>query len=380
MICALRRGARVVSTRSMKRPEKKPISGPSLVLGLASGSLTLMAIIVGARLVNIEHTARRQHSETSAVDRAASGARLAAQPLHARDGLREVVAALHEAWRPGRSPSPTVLAALAEATDEAARSDAFTAAGAAVMCVGYAAGREAVVTRDGGLVLRGAAARPTGLADVAACAFAGDVVALVSREGEVALWSVGGPVAQRARWSSGLADPRSVALSRDGALVAVGARTRDVRVFEAGTQRVRREVAPGDGTVERLAFAPDGRALAAVGGDGVVRLWDVTDTAATQGDRTLSLHSAGVTNVAWRADGARLVTAGRDRVAVVWDRATGAVVARCEGARGALHAAALSDDGARVITGGADGVVRVHEADTARCCSRSPARAGAFTR
>ncbi|MFO0626752.1 MAG: hypothetical protein U0325_14150 [Polyangiales bacterium] len=345
----------------MQRPSRSAVSGATLVLGLATSSLTLAAVILGSRLVNIERAARRQDVEGAAVERAGSAGRLAAEPLRGREGLRAVLRALPEAWRADRAPSPTLLAALVTASDAVAQSDALITDAGAVRCVGVSGGRTLAVTAQGVIARQGGWRGRASLPAVSRCVVRGERLALAAPDGAMELWSLGATPSRVAGWRSGLAEPWSLALAEDGATVAAASRQRDLAVFRADGRAARRMSLP-PGTIDALAFSPDGARLASAGGDGVVRLWSVTEAAAPQDDRTLAGHGAGVTALAWQRDGARLVSAGRDRVALVWNPTTGEVAARCEGARGALHAVAVSDEGARVITVGAEGVVRVHDA------------------
>lgn len=345
----------------MQRPSRSAVSGATLVLCLATSSLTLAAVILGSRLVNIERAARRQDVEGAAVERAGSAGRLAAEPLRGREGLRAVIRALPEAWREDRAPSPTLLSALVTASDAVAQSDAVVSDAGPVRCVGMIAGRALAVTAQGVVARQGGWRGQTRIREVTRCVVRGERLAAIAPGGEVEVWSLGETPARVGGWASGLAEPWSITLSENGALLAAASRQRDLAVFGIDG-RLRRRISLPPGTLDALALAPDGARLASAGGDGLVRLWSVTDPAAPEGDRTLTGHGAGVTSLVWQRDGARLVSAGRDRVALVWNPATGEITARCDGARGALHAVAMSDEGARVVTVGAEGVARVHDA------------------
>jgi WD40 repeat protein len=111
---------------------------------------------------------------------------------------------------------------------------------------------------------------------------------------------------------------RSVALSPDGKLLAVGTRYGTVRVWdiEVGKPVAVLKGHPGD--VWAVAFAPDGKTLASGAGDwdrpGEVRLWDT----AKWSRRATLPHTGEVLCVAFSPDGRRLAAGSWDRTIKVW--------------------------------------------------------------
>src|SRR5581483_1051574 len=70
------------------------------------------------------------------------------------------------------------------------------------------------------------------------------------------------------------------------------------------------------GPVRALAFRPDGRALAAAGGDHGVVVWDATTARPLH---RLPGHSDDVAGLAFSPDGRRLASASWDQTVRLWD-------------------------------------------------------------
>jgi RNA polymerase sigma factor (sigma-70 family) len=118
----------------------------------------------------------------------------------------------------------------------------------------------------------------------------------------------------------------SLAFAPDGRSLAVGSYTTGgfkkgekpdapVRVWEVATGRERTRLHGHQGWVTSVAFAPDGRRVAAGGLDHSVRLWDVLTG---QEVRCLLGHRAMVTAVAFVPGGRSLLSASADTTALVW--------------------------------------------------------------
>jgi WD40 repeat protein len=127
-------------------------------------------------------------------------------------------------------------------------------------------------------------------------------------------------------------------------------------------KEVRRFTGLGD-KLKSVAFAPDGRTLAAAASDGRIALWDV----ATGTDRLyIGAHPNGPSaefspapGVVFAPDGKTLASAGTDGTIRLWDTRTAKELGQLAALDTEFRCLALSTDGKLLITGSADGSVLV---------------------
>jgi WD40 repeat protein/transcriptional regulator with XRE-family HTH domain len=157
---------------------------------------------------------------------------------------------------------------------------------------------------------------------------------------------------------------RSVALSGDGRLLASGSLDGTIKLWDATNGRLKATLPGHVGGVWGVALSGDMRLLASCGQDGSVRLWEQA-TGRSLG--VVSGQSSGVTAVTLSADGRLVASGGQDGTIRIWDSDTLESLGSMAGHSGGVWAVALSRDGRRVASGGADGVVRLWEVVGGEC-------------
>jgi WD40 repeat protein len=141
-------------------------------------------------------------------------------------------------------------------------------------------------------------------------------------------------------------DSRRVALSRQGT----------VAVFGIPEGKVLWSVADGG---RKLAFSPDGRTLAILGGEAPVRLLDA-ENGTERGELPANLKS--VAALAFSPDGKRLAVGGQGKEIEIWDLGARQRVASFATSEESISALEYSPDGARLAVGGASFAIRLLDA------------------
>jgi WD40 repeat protein len=154
-----------------------------------------------------------------------------------------------------------------------------------------------------------------------------------------------------------------VSFSRDGKKLATGYDTGHVRIRDAASGVVELEFHAQEGTIWDLAFSPDGKKIATVGGLGLGQATkaQVWDTATGRRLYTVTGHDERfqIGGVTWSPDGKWLATASHDLTARLWDGETGKPFRVLRGHGSAVRSVSFSPDGTRLATASYDQTVKL---------------------
>ncbi|MBI5815968.1 MAG: protein kinase [Nitrospinae bacterium] len=141
------------------------------------------------------------------------------------------------------------------------------------------------------------------------------------------------------------------ALSADGKLAVCGSMDNTVKVWDAASGELVRELQADAGPV---ALSYDGKLVFTCGLDNVIRVWDLESGSQR---KSLAGHTGSVTSVNPSPNGRTAVSSGYDRTVRLWDLRTGRVIRTFEGFGGVVNSVSVSQTGAQALCGAWNGAV-----------------------
>jgi len=157
--------------------------------------------------------------------------------------------------------------------------------------------------------------------------------------------------------------PTSVALSADGAYLAIGTSTGEVCLWRRADRTLLMAVQGHSGPILGVAVSADGQLVASGGFDGTAKLWEAE---AGRPRAILRGHTGGVQGVALSGDGHVVASGGEDGTVRLWEAGSGQPRAILRGHTGVVWGVALSADGRTLVSGSQDGTARLWEAESGR--------------
>jgi len=115
------------------------------------------------------------------------------------------------------------------------------------------------------------------------------------------------------------------------------------------------------GSVNSVAFSPDGMLLASGSSDSTIKLWNVESG---QLVRTITGHAGIVRSVAFSPDGILLASGSTDKTTKLWEVESGRLIRTIAGHTGSVASIAFSPDGILLASGSSDNTVKLSEVPT----------------
>ena len=155
------------------------------------------------------------------------------------------------------------------------------------------------------------------------------------------------------------------AASPDGKWLAAAGPGSGIRVWEASSGRLVKELSGHSDRVRSLAFSPDGERLSSGSADHSVRVWTLSDGSSISVDA-----QAEVLAVAWASEGKRLAAGCADRLIRIFTvPAPGAgwePAKELKGHTGPVTALSTVGPGKQILSGSEDGTLRLWDAETTK--------------
>ena len=152
----------------------------------------------------------------------------------------------------------------------------------------------------------------------------------------------------------------SVAFSPNGQTLATGSRDDTIRLWDVRTGNEIDLLTGHTNTVFSVAFSPNGQTLA-TGSWREIRLWDVSTGNEI---RTITGHTSSVSSVAFSPNGQTLASGSSDNTIRLWDANTGREIRI--GHTGRVVSVAFSPNGQTLASGGRDDTIRLWDVNTGR--------------
>ena len=158
----------------------------------------------------------------------------------------------------------------------------------------------------------------------------------------------------------------SLAWSPDGSHLASSSDDYTIRIWDPASARLLSTLEGHTNEAWRLAWSPDSSRLASASHDHTIRLWDPASARLLS---TLQAHTSWVWSLAWSPDGSCLASASSDKTIRLWDPASARLLSTLKGHMRSVLSLAWSPDGSRLASASSDKTIHLWDLASARLLS-----------
>jgi WD40 repeat protein len=163
----------------------------------------------------------------------------------------------------------------------------------------------------------------------------------------------------------------SVAFSPDGKILASVGGDGSIKLWNVSTGKNITSEPYSGRTIHAVAFSSDGKILASAGDDEIIQLWAVASTDGSitlKKGATLKGHSEGINAIVFSPDGKTLASGagGESGEIKLWEVTTGKERATLKGHTEGVKSVAISSDGKTLASGSSDRTIRLWDLETGK--------------
>ena len=147
-----------------------------------------------------------------------------------------------------------------------------------------------------------------------------------------------------------------IAVSPDGKYIATAGSDKIIKIRDAETGLLLRNIEGHSKEINALAFHPSEGILASAGKDRTIFLWNVETGELV---RFISTDQFRIVSVAFTQNGKKIISGGRDEAVKVWDYTTGELLQTLNGHTKIVYSVAASPDNSMVATGGEEETIKL---------------------
>ena len=149
---------------------------------------------------------------------------------------------------------------------------------------------------------------------------------------------------------------QAVAFSPDGQILASGSSDQTIKLWDAVSGQELRSLTGHNGEISSVSFSPDGKFLISGSWDKTIKLWNIVSGSEI---KTFAGHTNRVFSVVFAPDGKTIASGSSDQTIKLWDISSGRELQTLAGRQGSINSVNFSPDGKLLVSGDSKNNVRL---------------------